>query len=404
MKTNETNIMVIEDDNIQRLVIVKMLRSLGVTSVLDTGNGKRALEMLHMPKDRPVDIAICDLKMPEMDGMEFLRHLGQEQHNISVIIISALDSKLLASVGKMALAYGIKLLGIIEKPILIGQLKTLISKCESLDNAQQRLIAAAPSFSLEEVLLGIRAKQFEPFFQPKIDLKSGRVTSVEALARWIHPEQGVINPYTFIPLLEQSGDIDELTFILLEKAAGACRMFHDKGYALSVSVNLSIVSLTDTAMADLITQAVRKAGGDPRDIILEITETAAMTDVAHALENLARLCMNGFALSIDDYGTGYASIQQLMRVPFSELKIDQSFVNGFYDNKVLRIVVESSIDMAHRLQVRSVAEGVETQQDLDTLKSMGCDMAQGNFIAPPMDLKSFVDYMELHRSAGPARG
>lgn len=399
MKINDINIMVIEDNDLQRLLVVKMLYTLGVTSILDTDNCKQALEVLRVANVRPVDIAICDLKMPEMDGMEFLRHLGQEQHNISVIIISALDSKLLASVGKMAQAYGIKLLGIIEKPVLLGQLKALISKCESLDSKQRQLIAAVPIFSLEEILLGIRAKQFEPFFQPQVDLKTGQVTSVEALARWIHPERGVINPYAFIPLLEQSDKIDELTFIILEKAASACRVFRDKGYALSVSVNLSIVSLTDTTLADRIIQAVRKTGADPHDITLEIIETAAMTDVAHALENLARLCMEGFSLSIDDYGTEYASIQQLTRIAFSELKIDQSFVKGFSDNKTLRIVVESSIEMAHRLQVKSVAEGVETQRDWDTLKNMGCDMAQGNFISPPMDLQAFIDYMALHNPA-----
>lgn len=392
MKTNELNILVVEDDDFQRGMLVNMLRSLGVTSIFDTGNGKQALDVLHAANTKPVDIAICDMKMPGMDGMEFLRHLGQDHHNVAVIITSALDSKLLASVGKMTQMYGIELLGVIKKPIMPGQLKELLSIYERSENKPQQPVAAAPSFSLEEILHGVRAKQFEPFFQPKIDLETVKLVGAEALARWNHPEQGVIGPYAFIPLLEQSNKIDELTFQMLEKSVAACRLLHDKGYTISISVNLSLVSLTDTTLADRITQVAHNARVDPQHIVLEITESAAMTDVAPALENLARLRMHGFGLSIDDYGTGYASMQQLTRIAFTELKIDQSFVKDFTTNKALRIIVESSIKMAHRLRVKSVAEGVEEKQDWDTLREIKCDTAQGYFIARPLNLDAFIEF------------
>ncbi|HQT25947.1 MAG TPA: EAL domain-containing protein, partial [Burkholderiales bacterium] len=139
------------------------------------------------------------------------------------------------------------------------------------------------------------------------------------------------------------------------------------------------------------------SGVDPRYLMLEITESAAMTNVAPALENLARLCMNGFSLSIDDYGTGSSNLQQLTRIAFSELKIDQSFVKDFADNKSLRIVVKSSIDMAHKLNVKSVAEGVETSQDWEALKAAGCDTAQGYFIAKPMDRNGFAEFIGRYR-------
>ncbi len=145
-------------------------------------------------------------------------------------------------------------------------------------------------------------------------------------------------------------------------------------------------------MAGRITQVVRNAGVDPHHIVLEVTESAAMTDVAPALENLARLRMHGLGLSIDDYGTGYAGMQQLTRIAFSELKIDQSFMKDFTTNQTLRIIVESSIKMAHRLRVKSVAEGVEEKLDWDTLKSMGCDTTQGYFIARPMNLTAFLEF------------
>lgn len=392
MKAIEVNVLVVEDDGFQRRMLVRMLRALGVTAISEAENGKQALDFLRAMNAKAVDIIICDMNMPEMDGMEFLRHLGQEKVATSVIILSTLDTALLASVKKMSLAYGINLLGVIEKPITAAQLELLISQYVQAEIKPQPAVDAAQGFSLEEILYGIHTKQFEPFFQPKVDLKTGCIIGAEALARWMHPEHGMIAPYEFIHLLEQSNQIDELTFLMLEKAVAASRLLHDKGYVISVSVNLSLTSLTDITLANRITQIVRDAGVDPYHIILEVTESAAMTDVAPALENLARLRMHGFGLSIDDYGTGYASMQQLARIAFSELKIDQSFVKDFATNPALRIIVESSIDMAHKLQVKSVAEGVETQEDWDTLKSMKCDTAQGYFIAKPMSLSSFVEF------------
>jgi len=149
---------------------------------------------------------------------------------------------------------------------------------------------------------------------------------------------------------------------------------------------------------------VRQAGVDPHYIVLEITESAAMTELAPALENLTRLGMHGFVLSIDDYGTGYSSMQQLTRIAFGELKIDQSFVRDFAENPALRIIVESSIDMAHKLQVKSVAEGVETQKDWDLLKEAGCDTAQGYFISKPLPPDDFMRFLTQHKPVAVAHG
>lgn len=399
MKITDLKILIVEDDDFQRDILNSILESLGITSVFNAGNGKQALDIIHGIGPDSIDIALCDLNMPEMDGMEFLRHLGEEQQNIAVILTSALDGKLLASVGRMTRMYGIKLLGMIEKPVMLANLRELLAKFDhSVGRVEQ---APTRRFSLDEILQGIDADQFEPFFQPKVDLKSGRLIGAEALARWIHPESGVVGPYAFIPPLEQTGNIDDLTFRILRKSAAAVRSFHDRGHLFTVSVNLSLVSLDDTRLADRITQTVRETGIDPQYIVLEITESAAMTNVAPALENLARLCMNGFALSIDDYGTGSSNLQQLTRIAFSELKIDQSFVKDFSENKALRIVVESSIDMAHKLLVKSVAEGVETKQDWDALKTVGCDVVQGYYIAKPMDEKSFHDFVANYKHASP---
>lgn len=391
---DKLNLCVMEDDEFQRKMLIKMLQTLGVTSIREGSDGRQMLKIVHSEKVKP-DIVLCDLNMPKMDGLEFLRRLGGAYQNIAVIIISSLDSKLLVAAGKIAKMHGIQLLGAVEKPIMLTQLKTLLSKFEHIENPKTSNITAERHFTLEEILTGIHAKQFVPFFQAKVDLKSSRLVGAEALARWIHPKHGIVSPYAFIPILENSNNIDELTFHMLEQSAAACRIFHDNGHFISVSVNISLASLGDQDLAEKITNIVKKSGLENRYIVLEITESAAMTDIANAMENLTRLRMNGFSLSIDDYGTGYSSMQQLTRIPFNELKIDQSFVQDFADNEALRIVVESSIHMAHKLRVKSVAEGVETQQDWDMLKSMKCDIVQGYFISRPIDLAAFKDFIKF---------
>jgi EAL domain-containing protein (putative c-di-GMP-specific phosphodiesterase class I)/DNA-binding NarL/FixJ family response regulator len=394
MKLADMRVLIVEDDEFQRRILATILESLGVTNILHANNGRQALNVIHASAATPIHIALCDLNMPEMDGMEFLRHLGEEQRDIAVILSSSMSEKLLSSVGRMTRMYGINLLGIIEKPVLLPKLKGILLKYAP--SSSQPPLPALPEFTLDEILEGLMAGQFEPFFQPKVDMQSGRLIGAEALARWHHPAHGVISPQAFIPLLETTRNIDTLTFQMLQKSAQACRTLQERGHLLTIAVNLSLTSLDKPTLADTVAQIVRDAGVEPQYIVLEITESAAMTDEGKALENLARLCLNGFSLAIDDYGTGASNLQQLTRIAFNELKIDQSFVNGFAENRGLRIIVESSIDMAHKLLVKSVAEGVESQQDWDTLKAIGCDTVQGYFIAQPMDGQAFQAFAERH--------
>lgn len=391
-------VLVIDDHNFQRKAVVQMLRSLSVDEVWQASNGKQALELIKTEQARPLDIVLCDLDMPEMDGMEFFRHLSKHQPGISAIILSGMDSALITSVEKMASSYGLRLLGAIEKPLSLEQLELLLAVYQetkvALAHPQLLAIKAEKQsdFTLQEILQAVVEQQIQPYLQPKISMQTGQVVGAEALARWIHPQYGVIAPDAFIPLLERSDNMEGLTFLMLESTARACKRMREQGYFLDISVNLSVSSLCDTSLAERITRVLLQVGLEPKYIIFEVTESAAMTSVAEALENLARLRMRGFGLSIDDYGTGFSSMQQLTRVPFSELKIDKSFVSDSAYNPSSRVVVESSIQMAHKLRVRSVAEGVEKREEWDMLKSMGCDVAQGYFIAKPMTVEAFLEY------------
>jgi EAL domain-containing protein (putative c-di-GMP-specific phosphodiesterase class I)/signal transduction histidine kinase/PleD family two-component response regulator len=397
MSIADVNFLILEDHPFQRQELVRMLAGLGAGHVHEAADGYGALETFHDLR-LPIDIVISDLNMPGMDGMEFVRHLGETERRVSIILASALEPKLLASVATMTEEYGINLLGVIEKPLTPEKLAPLI-KLYKL--AQSEPARPAPlAFTLEQITLGLKNDEFEPFFQPKIELATGQVKGAEALARWRHPEHGLIAPYAFIKLLEDNGLIDELTWVMLSKAAALCRTWRANGVDASVSVNLSLKSLGDVKVAEHVTQLVRSQHLEPRHMVLEVTESAATIDIGKALENLARLRMQGFGLSIDDYGTGYSSMQQLTRIAFTELKIDQSFVMNAAKQQSARVILESSLEMAKKLNIASVAEGVETRADVALLRQLGCDMAQGYFIARPMEGTVFMEWLHGRQEQG----
>lgn len=389
MKIADLHFLVVEDHDFQRTMLTRMLASLGARHIIEAADGRAAFEVMQV-LTQPVDIVICDLDMPGMDGMEFIRRISEAGVAASVILSSAHDRALIASVETMTLAYGINLLGAIEKPATVQKLDALIK-------LHRAGVAAAPravrvSYSEAEILAALAAGQFEPFFQPQVEVASGNLKGAEALARWRHPEHGMVGPSAFVPALEASGRIDELTWSMLEKSAAACRNWRAAGLDAVVSVNLSLGSLTSISLADRVTALVRAQRLEPRHMILEVTETVAMTHMARALENFARLRIKGFGLAIDDYGTGYSSMQQLLHVPFTELKIDQSFVRSAVQKDACRAILESSLDMARRLGLRAVAEGVETRAVWDLLKRLKCDVAQGNFVGKPMAAEQIPEW------------
>jgi EAL domain-containing protein (putative c-di-GMP-specific phosphodiesterase class I) len=390
MQIESLRFLVTEDHDFQRATMIRMLEGLGAQTIHEAADGGAALDILQ-DSARPVDIVICDIQMPSMDGMEFVRHLAEIGVRSSIILVSALESALLDSVATMSEVYGINLLGVVEKPLTPGKLWPLL-RCYAPQQPKPDP-AAGLTFATEDIVTGMKNDEFEPFFQPKIDLATGQVKGAEALARWRHAKLGIITPYAFIQPLENGGRINELTWIILGKAAEFCRVWRATGVDATVSVNLSAKSLRDVTIADRVTQIVRDQDVEPRHMVLEVTESAAATQDGNALETLARLRMRGFGLSIDDYGTGYSSMQQLSRIAFTELKIDQSFVMNAARQESSRVILESSLEMARKLHITSVAEGIETKADLDLLCQLGCDMAQGYFIARPMERTAYLGWV-----------
>jgi EAL domain-containing protein (putative c-di-GMP-specific phosphodiesterase class I) len=389
-RISKLRFLVAEDHAFQRWHCCNVLRELGASAVYPAADGHAALELLSDP-DSPIDVLVTDLDMPEMDGMALIRKLAERGLATSLIIVTAMDRSLLATAQAMTQAYGVNFLGVIEKPVTTKSLRALLARREPPAAAKACDIDIA--FSAQEIAEGLHNRQFEVFLQPKVDLVTREVKGAEALARWRHPRFGLVYPKAFMQTLEANGLADELTSSVALHAAENCRDWRGMGHDVSVSINLSVASLEDVSFADRLLAITTAAGLDPRHMTLEITESAAARDLGRKLESLLRLRMRGFGLSIDDYGTGYSSMARLARVPFTELKIDQSFVRAAAASDSSRALIESSLHVASRLGISAVAEGVETRREWELLLSLRCPLAQGYFIARPMAAAQFRDWM-----------
>ncbi len=392
MNIDEMHFLIALDDPMHRDHLNATLVRLGATRITEAADGPTALRVFQNSLQQ-VDIALLDLGTAGIDGMELIRHMAKIASDTAIIMSGAVDHSLEFSVGTLSSAYGISLLGFVQKFDGIDELHATIKRYVPRKKISDGATVAIPEFSVDDILQAIASGDIAPYFQPKVDLNSGHVVGAEAFARWTHPQYGVLSPTHFIPVLNHHQLLDRLTHHMIDRSAAACREWHDAGHLISVSINLGNARLAGSRSIETIMTQVGQHGLDPSFVVFEITESAANKETPETLENIVRLRMKGFELSIDDYGTGNASMQQLLRIPFSELKIDRSFVAGAADNNTLATVLRSSLELAGKLDKISVAVGIESRQDWDFLKKMGCTYGQGFYIAKPMPAAALPEWM-----------
>jgi diguanylate cyclase (GGDEF)-like protein len=239
-------------------------------------------------------------------------------------------------------------------------------------------------------------------YQPQSELATGRIVGVEALARWQHPELGLLSPDTFIPLAERTGIIRPLTWLILRAALEQNRRWADQGLLLRVSVNISARCLLDSGFCDRLVQLLNESGVPPERVELELTESAMMTDPDHAMRILEELAAHGFGLSIDDFGTGYSSLAYLKRLPVTELKIDRAFITDMDTDESDAAIVRSCLELARGLNLNVVAEGVETVEVRELLSGLGCTTMQGYFLSRPMSAPQVAGWLRGYTAPVPA--
>ena len=253
---------------------------------------------------------------------------------------------------------------------------------------------------LGEMRTALETGQLKPYFQPKADARTGRVTGMEALLRWEHPQRGIIPPGEFIPLVEHTGLIDTLTPYVVGHALEQSALWSTAGHDLRVSVNVSVRNIVDATFPDRIASLLADSMVSPQSLVLEITESALMTDPDTALLVIRQLKRLGVALSIDDYGSGYSSLAYLQHLPVDELKIDRQFVTNLAERPTDRAIVRSTIELGQNLGLVVVAEGVEDQATWDTLVELDCDQVQGYHIGYPLPPQSILSWLAACPPAG----
>ncbi|MEO9958736.1 MAG: EAL domain-containing response regulator [Alphaproteobacteria bacterium] len=334
---------------------------------------------------------LLDLQMPDKDGLEYLRLLSETGCRADIVVMSGYDARVLGTAKRFGETEGLNMVGVIQKPVQVDDLTKVLDQIKT----DVRVV------TIGDVRRAIKDWEFVFDYQPKVSLLDDQdskhdddtlslsagqfpLHSLEALIRWRHPEFGLLPPDAFIPTIEQSDLVYSFSYGVVEAVLKQAADWAAIGFHPTMAINLPAHLAVDSTVPDRVSELAEKMSV-PRDrIVLEVTETAAMENAAQAMSAISRLRLRGFRVSMDDFGTGYSSLVQLHKMPFNELKIDKSIVFELGVNKDADTIVRSIIDLAHNLGLSVCAEGVETAEALELLRSFGCDTAQGFYLSRPV--------------------
>lgn len=374
------NILLIEDHDFQRQVLATQLAHLIDPNHDHIHCATNGIDALAAMKIYQPELLLCDLNMPQMDGISFLGHLAEQQFTGAIIITSALDTEIINSVNKMCKNYDLNLLGTLVKPTHLDQLKQLLI----LATNNLHPVTITPSLQLDikeqDILDAFTAGYLTPYYQPIVSLTTGEWVASEALIRFIHPDHGIVPAAKFIKHLANIGKDSQLALLIINHIISHQTILDGR----KVAVNISAKTLIERSFINSVLALHHQYPQLHHWLYFELTESDIFESAGKALEAAARLGMHGFNLSIDDFGTGYSSLKQLDILPFKSLKLDISFVQAMPTNYTAKVIIETCLSLAQRLNLTAIAEGVEDITLWLKLQKMGCELAQGYFISPPL--------------------
>lgn len=384
--------LIIDDDEIFQSVALASLEELGFTDLQTAGDGEEGLAAV-LSATRSFDLILCDLQMPNMDGAKFIRELGEMSYDGQIVIISGEDEILRDSVSQMGKLANVNIKGALGKPLVLQDLKQLV------DCGQQRSAPRAAEIGRETLLHALETQQLKPFYQPKINLRTNRVEGFEVLCRHVDENGAVSAPMPYIQSAMACSLIGTLTRTMIEQVTGEASSWQSHLGEFNLAINMSPACVLNPNLPDRITQKFKSAGFDPSMITFEVTEDRLLEEQAVILEVLSRLRLSGFKLSLDDFGTGAASIEQLRRFPFHEVKIDRQFVQNAVTDEFSRLTVEAAVKLSKLRGMSVVAEGVETTEMLSLVRRIGATTAQGFFYSPALPPEHILDWVSDHNKA-----
>ncbi|MDE3201735.1 MAG: EAL domain-containing response regulator [Acidobacteriota bacterium] len=389
---NTEKILVIDDDAIVCDVVAGLAQALGLECVT-TKDSSSFSDLLT----RDTSLIVLDLMMPEMDGIEVLRQLGERRSTARILLMSGMDNRILETAERLAQSLGLWVVGRLQKPIPLSALKEVLETLAVTTIPESSLETPAYTFPDEELRDALQSTHFQNYYQPQVSLTNGQIVGLEALIRWNHPRDGVILPEHFLPRLEELGLMDELCWSSIRLALGDASVILEAfNGPIRISLNATIHTLENLDFPDALLKLAHEHGLTADQIVIEVTESGLALEPSRALDVLTRLRMKGFQLSIDDFGAGYATMRQVQNVPATELKIDRSIVEKMHVNLSDRVMVEKIVEMGHELRMSVIAEGVATRQQLDLLRHCGCDQVQGFLFSRPLPAGELVQWLRAH--------
>lgn len=389
--TNYKKILIVDDDPTQRVILHAYFSGLGCYDILEAGCANTALKLVA-EHNASLDLLVSDLMMPDMDGIEMLRALKEYSFGGAIAIISSLDQVLIDSARKLGNLHQLNIIGTCQKPLNKQALDEVFHEACLIGSSSTRQVH--DSFTVEEIIAGFDKGEFIAHYQPKVEILSGRIVGVEALVRWVHPTRGIILPVQFMPVIEASNLSKRLAFTMFRHALRNVVEWEAMNIAIKIAVNVTASEISDLRFPDEVQNLISEFGVDPRKLTIEITENEILEFNSTSLEVLARLRMMSIDIAIDDFGTGYSNLQTLKEFPYTELKIDQAFIRGMTKDSFSQETVRAAATLGRQLNMRLLAEGIETREEWDFVKQRGIDEVQGFLIAKPMDTEDFVAFYE----------
>ena len=390
-------LLVVDDEAVPRLLVARTAAVVGIATdgAATLAEARERLEAFRY------DIVVLDLALGEHDGVELLRMLRDAGSDAVLIILSGFNERVRQAAVRLAGALGFRVAGTLGKPLrveaLLGLLRLLPEPGHAGDTAPDTVIDA------RTIAAGIDNGEFVCLFQPEVTLHGRQVVAFEMLARWRSPRLGPVRPDLFIPAAERCGLIDRLTCHLMQQALPHFRRWREIHPGLSLAVNLSPLSLADLSLPEQVSAVLDAAGVPAEAMVLEVTEGAVLLDEVVAADVLTRLRIRGIRLSIDDFGTGHSSLLSLLRMPFSEVKIDQRFVGDCLRDPEAPKIILAVVSLARELGLQLVAEGIESEPVAALLSELGCKIGQGYLFAPPLPAAAITARLESRAAKDAAR-
>lgn len=388
-------ILIIESHVFQRGVLVKALQRLGVKCILVADNAAQAL--VHMRDGANIDIVFFDLNDNALDMAEFWQLSMTLKCIRATVLYSDLQPDVYRAIAHMSSLFGIKLLGVLDKPLQLGTLRKLLSSLTQLQHSPAPQPLMAPGLlSHKEVLRGLAEAEFRAWYQPKFNLRDGALFGAEVLVRWNHPTQGLLLPKDLLAAVLAHGLINEVFKQLLEQGVELLLKLRAQGVSLQLAFNLAASQLTSDELFTHVATVLQTRGLPGSVLMFEVTESGLLDLPVSVLDNLNALHRLGCGLSIDDFGMGFSSLRLLAQLPFNQLKLDGMFVQDLSDARS-RAIVTSSLALSAALGMDLVIEGIATSYINDTLIGLGCSFGQGFHLALPMNDQHFFDWMTRYQ-------